>query len=299
MELKTSGDWIAPPEELQTLLEQVVAKQGLVLFESRVYPRQGAYVVDVFVAKREAVDYAYGMDIASLENIHEVMAEAPQVTVGDCELVSGAITQEVERFYPQTNYELTVSSPGMFRALRYAWEYEIYRNFLLKLQAGDLKGEPRGFVAEVFLLGNSDGLFFPWKEKSETSPKGSTEALAYLWKSLERYQAQGWLLEEALASWSQTGLAQAGILFVSWPPVEKWNHNWSDLLRLVRAFVAENAAAWEGKDAIHGHDQEIQELWQDYSAKARGKFIKSHGPKLTWQWLDFARIKQASLEYLF
>jgi hypothetical protein len=40
-------------------------------------------------------------------------------------------------------------------------------------------------------------------------------------------------------------------------------------------------------------------MWREYAAKARGKFVKSHAPKLTWQWLEFAGIKQANLEYLF
>ncbi len=130
-------------EEIENLIINACSQNQLVLDDLRIVPLKGKVHIEVRVEKRLAWEWFLQNQEIPLHRYAIEEQFALRISLEECEILSSAINLQMDQRFPDLDYELEVSSPGLFREFRFWGELFLFRNHYIQWKTE--KGSYRGF----------------------------------------------------------------------------------------------------------------------------------------------------------
>lgn len=251
---------------LRTSIEKIISELNFFLFDFEFDQKGRELTIQIKIDKQEALLHYFNWQGHSQKDVRKYLQNGPAVNLEDCELVSKKINEFCEAEIPDLEYNLEISSAGMFRKIKSLIDWIIFKNFFVKLRlgTGTPKGGDNGFLVNFLIDGGFSGRGCPdlTLEESRGKLAKTDNCIQYLEEELkEKLGSSVPLMHLKLGDKAEDKLI---VVFLRYPVKNKWKDSDNLLLVFVKNFVRENQKGWPGKtrDSLIQAKKELNDKWK-------------------------------------
>lgn len=145
-------------KEIEAQIQSIIEKNGFSLYLRKLQPLKGRLRMEYRIEREDFFNWAAANTEKKVDYFLTETQEIPWTDIQSCEKISLEINQFMASSYPELDYELEVSSPGIFREMRSLNEWYLLRNFYTKVyfQSFEKSFNYKGYLIGI-LQGNSNG----------------------------------------------------------------------------------------------------------------------------------------------